>query len=679
MKSVAVRIVAGLLVTLMLAAPARADEVAFNFTNADIEAVIKYVSDFSNKNFLIDSRVKGRVTIVSPKPLPAESAYDVFLSILEVNGFAAVEAGGVTKIVPMAEGKQKGMRVRFGNRTGKGAELVTQIIPLKHADSQQLIQVLKPLVSNNSSLVSYTPGNMLLLTDVADNVRKVVSIIDVLDVSDAVGVRIMALKYASADKVARTLQDIYNRPTPGQQAVASSPVKVIAHNPGNMLIVIAGGAVLPEIIAVVSRLDVQPETDSGRLQVRYLKHANAEEVAKVINQLVTTPTAQATASRALFSGEVRVVAEPATNALLITADPSDIQSVNRIIDKLDIRRLQVLIESLIVEVTGSDSESLGIEWLSGKTFSNNRYSVVGGQNYGTVSSLGGAVGTNTGAAAITAATAALPQGLTVGVVKGSIINGTVSLGGIVQALETMGDANVLSTPNILTMDNEEAEIVVGQNVPFVTGSTSTQGGVANPFQTIERKDIGLTLKVTPQISEGNTVRLQIYQEISSISNDATLAGSASDLITNKRSVKTVALAQNGEMLVLGGLMREDTSSTVRRVPCIGAMPLIGEPFQATANTGRKTNLMVFLRPRIIRSDEDIRTVTQEKYLDIKRLYEEPGPRGTIIYPRKKKPLPPLPEKPAEQHREASEPSVSQVILKPGDKAIGQAAGHTPEQ
>ena len=400
--------------------------------------------------------------------------------------------------------------------------------------------------------------------------------------------------------------------------------------------VVAAPQLLNEVASMVKLLDIQPKPDSGRLQVRYLKHANAEDVAKVLNELVGGQSGvKSGQGRALFAGSVKVVAEPATNALLITADPTDITAVNGIIDKLDVRRLQVLVEALIVEVTGDNSEQLGIEWLSGKSFNGDSISVVGGQNYGNVSTFGQAIVDSGGTNLATSAAAALGQGLTVGVLQGSLAGGTVTLGALVRALETTGVANVLSTPNILTMDNEEAEIIVGQNVPFVTGQNSTQGGTANPFQTIERKDIGLTLRVKPQISEGDTVRLEIYQEVSSIST----ASGASDLITNKRSVKTVALAKHGQMLVLGGLMREDTSETVRKVPCIGSVPVIGEAFKFTDNTRRKVNLMIFLRPRIIRTDDDIKNITNEKYSTIKSLYEEAASEGTILFPRQPKVLP----------------------------------------
>jgi len=616
--------------------PAQAKDITLNFKDADIRAVIEFVSSFSGKNFLVDNRVKGNVTIISPTPIPEERAYDVFLSVLEVNGYVAVPSGAVVKILPRAEGKQRPLPV-VKKGSGNSDAMVTQVLPLQHADAQQMVALLTPLISPNSSIVAYPTGNMLLLTDSAANIDRIRQILALVDREDALTVRLFRLKYASADKLANTLTSLYTEQgKPGQ----NTRLKVMAHQPGNILIAVAPPQLIHEVAGVVARLDVQPEHDSGSLQVRYLKHANAEDVAKVLNELIGRQGGAAGQSgKPLFAGDVKIVADPATNALLITADPADIQSVDRIIDKLDIRRLQVLIEALIVEVTGNNAEQLGVEWMSGQTIRNGSASIVGGQNFGTIGTIGGALQQNAGQVGNAAAVAsALPGGLTVGVLKGSLLGGNISLGAIVQALETTGDANILSTPNILTMDNEAAEIIVGQNVPFITGQNSTQGGTAVPFQTIERKDIGLTLKVTPQISEGDTVRLEIYQEVSSISNIGVQTG-ASDLITNKRSVKTVTLAKDRQMLVLGGLMREDNSTTVRRVPCLGAIPVIGEPFQSTTNSRSKTNLMIFLRPTIVRNDDDISTVTQEKYLDIKNIYEQPAPKGTILFPRPKRQLP----------------------------------------
>lgn len=617
-----------LLAVMLWAQAATAKDITLNFKNADIRAFIEFVAGFSGKNFLVDNRVKGNVTIVSPAPISEQEAYDVFLSVLEVNGFATVPSGSVIKIVPRSESKQESLPVHGGKGQRENDAMVTQVIRLQFADAQQLVSLIRPLISPNSHLVAYPRGNMLLLTDSASNIARIKHILTLLDRKDAVGVQLFALKHASADKLATTLTSLY---TGGGAPGSPSSVKALAHQPGNTLVVVAEPQILNEVAGVVERLDVPPESDSGRLQVRYLKHANAEDVAKVLNELVGGTAAQAQ-GKPLFSGDVKVVPEKGGNALLITADPSDIASVDHIIDKLDIRRRQVLVEALIVEVTGNMAQQFGVEWQAGASAVNGKITPLGGTSFNNQA------GVNIQAVSANPAAAA-GGGLAVGAVRGVInLNGTnyLNLVSLARALETKGDANVLSTPNLLTMDNEEAEIIVGKNVPFLTGSTSTQGGVVNPFQTVERKDIGITLRVTPQISEGDTVQLQLYQEISSIAPSVT---GAQDLITNKRSIKTAVLANDGQVIVLGGLMQDDNTASVQRVPCIGAMPILGEPFKFTDNQHTKTNLMVFLKPHIIKSADQIDNLTNQKYSDIRKLYEKPIQGGTIIFPEKPRTMP----------------------------------------
>jgi len=605
-----------------------AEDVTLNFKNADIRAFINFVAGFSHKNFLVDNRVKGNITIVSQTPMSEKEAYNVFLSVLEVNGFATVQAGSVIKVVPRAESKQKSVPVHQGSAL-KNDTMVTQVIRLKYADSQQLVALIRPLISPNSHLVAYPRGNMLLLTDSSSNINRIQQILNLLDRKDAVGVQLFTLKHASADKLASTLSKLY----------PSSPnslngLKIMPQQPGNMLMIVGAPQKINEVASLIERLDIAPESDSGRLQVRYLKHGSAEGIAKVITSLIGGGTPKTPGrGKPLFAGDVKVVADKTTNALLITADPSDMNALNHIIDKLDVRRRQVLVEALIVEVSANVSEQFGMEWrgmgnlLSPKpqAFGGTSFTGAGGANIGTVAAnpLGNAV-----------------SGLAVGVMKGTVTFGGktfLNLGLLARALQAQADTNILSTPNLLTMDNEEAEIIVGQNVPFLTGKNSTQAGLANPFQTIERKDIGLTLRVKPQISEGDTVRLQLYQEISSIANNAGVQGT--DLITNKRSIKTVILANDNQIIVLGGLLRDDTSKSVQRVPCLGSIPILGEPFKFTDNTHRKTNLMVFLKPHIIKSSDQIEALTNQKYMDIKKLYERPIKGGTLLFPQEQKKLP----------------------------------------
>ncbi|MDX8412145.1 MAG: type II secretion system secretin GspD [Mariprofundaceae bacterium] len=629
-----------------------AQEVTLNFRDADIQSVIKFVAEFSGQNFLVDNRVRGKVTVISPKAISSRDAYEVFLSILRINGFAAVPAGEVVKIIPISDGKQAGGEVRSRGKPKASDALITQIVPVESADAQQLVNVLRPLMSPAGNLVAYAPANLLIITEAAVNVRRMMEIVETLDVADVVGFKMFSLRYAAADKMVQTLNELYGRGRAGiaargnkkgQRQIAAE-IKMISYEPANVLIVVAPSNVISEIDSLVTRLDVEPKPDAGRLQVRYLRNANAEDVAKVLTGVITDASAGKSAGKggvlpkAVFSGDVKVTPDPTTNALLILADPVDRDSINKIIDKLDIRRLQVFVEGLIVEVGGDTLKQFGVEWAVGKDFTNAGVAVLGGQNFGSLSSLGSAVGNNTGSALGGAVATALSSGLTAGIIRGSLAGGNATIGGIVRALERNADSNVLSTPNLLMMDNEQAEIIVGQNVPFVTGQNSTQGGTSNPFQTIERKDIGLTLRVTPQISEGDTIRLDLYQEVSSIAPSSTSAD-ASDIITNKRSIKTVVLANDGEIIVLGGLIRDDASESVQKVPCIGSVPILGEPFKFTEITQRKTNLMVFLRPHIINSTDDIKVITQEKYLEIKDLYNQRPTGGTMLFPYGKRELP----------------------------------------
>ena len=611
-----------LVVMLLTAMPAWAGDITLNFKNADIRAFIDFVAGFSGKNFLVDNRVKGTVNIVSPTAVDEIEAYNIFLSVLEINGFAAVDAGSVIKIVPRAEGKQKAVPVHVGNAKSNDA-MVTQVLRLKYANSQQLVALIRPLISPNSHLVAYPRGNMLLLTDSSSNIRRIQQVLKLLDRKDAVGVKIFTLKYASAGKLASTLTKLY--PSAPNSALG---MKAIAHQPGNILVVVAAPQVVNEVASVIEKLDIAPESDSDRLQVRYLKYAKAKNIESVLASLMGTKESP---GKSLFVGDVKVVADEATNALLITADPSDIDAVGRIIDKLDVRRRQVLIEALIVEVSGNSIQRFGVEWMASSGIG------AGVQSFQNIKSVGAGLSTNAALAApanvSTVLTATAPTGLTLGVV-----NKALSIGALLHALESDNDANVLSTPNLLTLDNEEAEIIVGQNVPFITGTSSSTGTAnPNPFQTIERKDIGLTLRVTPQISGDDSVTLDIYQEISSIDTKAGVQGS--DLITTKRSIKTKVLADDGQMIVLGGLMREDVTAKVQRVPCIGSVPLLGEPFKFTENTKTKTNLMVFLKPHIIKSSSYLELITNRKYNNIKELYEHKVEGGTILFPQEQKYMP----------------------------------------
>lgn len=632
-------------VLLAVSVPAAmARDVTLNFKDADIRAFIEFVAGFSGRNFLIDNRVKGKVTIVSPSPVSEAEAYAVFLSVLEVNGFAAVQSGSVVKIVPRAEGVQKPLPVASKAGGEDGDDMLTEVIRLQFADASQLMAILRPLVPPNSNLSVYPNGNMLLMTDSAANIQRIREVVKLLDRNEAMGVKVFMLEHASAEKVSAALTQLYSG-APAQGAMGT--VKAMAYQPGNMLIVVAAPQLLSEVIRMVGKLDISPPSDNERLYVRYLKNADAEDVAKVITSLISgqaaggaVPAGGAAPGKSLFIGDVKVVADPATNALLITADAGDRIAMDSLIDKLDIRRLQVLVEALIIEITASGSQQFGMEFRGLSNPTNGARQAVGGTAF--TNQAGVNINTVMAATGGANATPLNPgNGIAVGVVQGTIAvggNTFYNLGALLRALEAKTDTNVLSTPNILTMDNEEAEIIVGQNVPFLTGTNANNNVQGNLFNTVQRQDVGLTLRVTPQISEGDTIRLKIFQEISSVAPTQANVN-ASDIITNKRSIKTTVLAADGNIVVLGGLMRDDNTRGVQRVPCLGSIPLISEPFKFTENSRTKTNLMVFLKPHIIRSRQDLQGITEEKYRDVQDVYDKQKYEGTILFPQKKTPLP----------------------------------------
>lgn len=621
---------------MMSVPPAQARDITFNFKDADIHAFIKYIADLTGKDFLVDSRVKGKINIISPKPIPEKDVYNVFLSVLEVNGYVAIPSGSVIKIIPRIEGKQQALPV-VGTQAPNTEAMITQVLRLQYADAKQLVPMLRPLLSRNSQIEAYPRGNMLVVTDSADNILRIQRIIAMLDRKESIGMHVFRLKHVSSDRIASIITNLYQ----GQpQQAGGTQLKAIPYQPGNMLVVVGMPQSVNEVAGIVRKLDVAPRTNTGRLQVRYLKFADAKNVAKILNSISSRnkSSSMAPTSKALFAGSVKVVADPPLNAILITADPNDIAAVDSIVDKLDIRRKQVLVEALIVEVTTNMAQQFGIEWRAMNNPNSSKVSPFGGTAFSN------SAGTNINSVAANPFSAG--NGMMVGIVKGTVTfagQTFLNLGALARALEEKVDTNVLSTPDLLTMDNEEAKIVVGQNVPFLTGSYAQSASIAggttsvNPFQTIQRKDIGLTLKIKPHISAGNTVRLDLYQEISSIDTNPGVA--SADIITNKRSIKTVVLANNSQIIVLGGLMQDTNSTDVQQVPCIGAAPIIGEAFKYTTHSRKKTDLLVFLKPVIISSNNDISGITSQKYYDIKKLYEQPVKGGTIIFPEVKKHMP----------------------------------------
>jgi general secretion pathway protein D len=606
--------------------------VTINFVNADIPSVVKAIGERTGKSFIIDPRVTGSINIISPSPVSKELAYQILLSTLRVHGFAAIEEHGVVKIVPEADAKTQGAVI---DRTTaiSGDRVVTQVFQLQNESAAQLVTVLRPLVAPNNFIGAYPGNNTLVITDYAENVKRIAKIIASIDLPTSTEVQVLKLTHASAVDVANLLTRLMPEANANPMVPGSQPKLAIGVEPRTNSLVLRADtpALVTRVRTLVAGIDI-PTAANGNINVVYLRNAEATKLAETLRGLLSggssttnpsSPSVSANAGSAGISGTTAattsggstsssIQAYAATNSLVIVAPDHVYNSLRTVIDKLDARRAQVMVEALIVEVSTSIASEFGIQWQDlsglGRTASNGSTQIIGGTNFGST-------GTNIISSASNLST--LGQGLNVGVVRGSITIGgqtVVGLTGLARALEADTKNNVLSKPNILTLDNEEAKIVVGQNVPFVTGNytTTSASSSTSPFQTIERKDVGLTLKVTPQVAEGGAVKLKVYSEISSVQASNSAIKSA-DLITNKRSVESTILADDGEILVIGGLISDDTKNNESKVPLLGDIPVIGNLFKYQTKNRDKTNLMVFLRPYVLRDAKASHQVTSDRY------------------------------------------------------------------
>jgi len=618
----AVALAAGLALsgTLGMSAAYAQDTITMSFVNADIRSVVETIGKATGKNFIIDPRVTGNMNIVSQTPVTKELAYEILLSALRVHGYAAIEERGAIKIIPEADAKTGG-GVIAPSALIKGDRIVTQVFALQNESAAQLATVLRPLVAQNNFIGAYPGNNTLVITDYASNVERIRKIITAIDVPGSSDLQTIRLQHGSAVDVANMIVRLMpeasaNPSNPGAPAKLSVGVEPRT----NALVVRADSpALITRIRALVAQIDT-PTAAHGNINVVYLKNAEATKVAETLRGLlggssaatsVVNPsgaTQQPTAGATTSAPSSNIQAYVATNSLVIIAPDHVYNSLRSVIDKLDQRRAQVYVEALIVEVTSSVAAEFGIQWQDLTGINRSGTQVIGGTNFG-------GSGTNIISGAQNIGT--VGQGLNIGVVRGTVnlpgIGTVLNLGALARALENDQRANVLSTPNILTLDNEEAKIVVGQNVPFVTGSfTQTTGSSTNPFQTIERKDIGLTLRVTPQVAEGGAVKLKVFQEVSSVVPTSSSVRSA-DLITNKRSIESTVLVDDGQTVVIGGLISDDTKNGDSRVPLLGDIPVIGNLFKYQTRSREKTNLMVFLRPLVIRDGKGAAQLTGSRY------------------------------------------------------------------
>jgi general secretion pathway protein D len=614
-------------------------ELTLNFVNADIDSVIKAVSQLTGKNFLVDPRVKGTINIVSGKPVSRALAYQVLVSALRLQGFAVIEGATITKVLPEVDVKnQAGPLVGKGG--ARGEQVVTQVFQVRYESAAQLAIALKPLVGTNYSISSHPNSNALVITDTADNLKRLEKILAAIDVPHGEDPQVITLKNASAVDVAATISRLFAQGAQGAQpGQTPRTLQVVAEPRTNRIIMRTDDpTLLMRARALVTELD-QGDTASANIRVVPLKYADATKVAQTLRAILgsggaatnasTQPTATAngqamsntpgqaipnfqnaqTDQNALQAGNT-IQADTATNSLIVIAPESVYRNLRNVIDLLDKRRAQVYIEALVVELTSDKGAEFGIQWQDFTGMgAGNKTSLVGGVNFG---------GTGQNILSVAQSPATIGKGFNIGIVKGTVnipgIGVINNLGVLARFLESENKANILSTPNIMTLDNEEAKIIIGQNVPFVTGSYSNTGGnngSVSPFQTYERKDVGLTLKVKPQITEGGVVRIQIYQEASSV--QATTTSNSAGPTTNKRSLETHVMVDDGSIIALGGLIEDSMSNGEDKVPFLGDAPLVGGLFRYETKSRKKTNLMVFIRPHIVRDTADYQERSQALY------------------------------------------------------------------
>ena len=616
-------------------------DLQLNFKDAEIDAVVGAFGHFLNKTFIIDPRVRGKITLETPRAVQPQEAYALLQTALRVQGFATVESGSIIRVVPEADAKLQPGPVSVGNTPlARGDAIVTQIFRLNYESASNMIAALRPLISQNNTITAIPGSNSLVITDYAANLQRLARIIATLDSPSTNEVEVVTVRHAVASDIAVMVGRLLDDTQRGAAQDPGQRVTVFADPRLNAVMIRAASAAKINLAkSLIARLD-QPSTQPGNVNVVYLRNAEAVKLAEVLKSVLSgsdggasvaaraapqavpsagaaaaanQPGAAATASgpsSVTFSGGgATIAADATTNSLIITAPEAIYRNLRTVIDRLDTRRAQVYIESLIVEITSENAAEFGIQWQS-LTKGGSRNTVIGGTNFG------GAGAGNIVSAATNPASALAGGGLNVGVIAGGTpitIAGQqiLNIGLLVRALETQSKVNILATPNLLTLDNEEARIVIGQNVPFITGQFAQTGGGAgaSPFQTIERKDVGTTLRVKPQVSESGTVKLQIFQESSSLGSVTRPEG----IITNRRAIESSVLVDDGQIVVLGGLIEDRVSGDTEGVPGLSSIPLLGNLFKYDKRKREKTNLLVFLRPVIIRSADNLYGVTSDRY------------------------------------------------------------------
>jgi len=592
--------------------------VAIEFDNVDILIFIKFISELTGKNFVVDKAVRGKVTIISPKKISVKEAYKVFESILEVHGFTTVPAGSIIKIVPAIQARTKDIETRLRKgAVGPEDKVVTQLIPLKYADPDHLKRLFAPLISKSSVVVSYPPTGMLIVTDVLSNIGRLLRIIDVIDV-EGIGeeISVVPLEHASATVLARSLNTVFQRTRSSVRklkkgvvvSTGSSLIRIVPDERTNVLVILASEDDTLRIRQLISLLDKETPRGEGDIRVYYLQNANAEDLAKV---LMAIPSKQAKNTKKgkspVVSKEVQIVADKATNSLVITSDKKDYLVLEDVIKKLDVARRMVYIEALIMEVSVDKDFDLGTEWRIGESIGHH-----GGDNR-EVGAFGGSTPGQSFFPTVTNGVVSLPTGFSLGVLGEGITIGGIqfpTIGAVIRAFQNDSDIHILSTPQIMTTDNEEAEIHVGENRPFLTRKDTSETGI--DYSNYEFKDVGVTLTITPQINQERFVRLKISQETSQVVSETVLGLPT----TLKRTAKTTVIIKDGNTVVIGGLIDKTMNESTYKVPILGDIPLLGWFFKSKSRSKDKTNLFIFLTPHIIENPAEARKVYQEKKKEI---------------------------------------------------------------
>lgn len=700
----------------------REDRFSLNFVNADIDAVVRAIGSFTNQTFVVDPRVRGTISLVSPEPLSAKDAKNALLAALRLQGFTIVESGGVARVLPENDAKVQAESVdprRAMNQSDNA--IVTQVFQLNYESATALVPVLRPLIAPNNTIAAYPNNNTLVITDYADNLQRIARIIASIDGPYSGDLEVVPLKYALAVDLAAILGRMLDEGNRGIGAAvdAGQRLSVMADPRTNSLLLRTPSKARMNLArALIAKLD-QPTKQPGNVWVVYLKNAEAAKLAKTLQAVLSSsPISDNSSSSGLSSlsggglgetsntnnstrnitngspglgggssfgastgssseqlsaasGNVElnsggiVQADPSTNSLIITAPEPIYRNLRSIIEKLDVRRAQVFVESLIVEVSTDKAAEFGIQFQGLSGVNSDGVSVIGGTNFndpGSGSNILGAA-TNLGS---------VGRGLNIGVIDGQVNIpgiGTISnLGFLARALESKANANILSTPNILTLDNEEAKIVIGQNVPFITGQFTNTGGngaTVNPFQTIERQDVGLTLRVKPQVSEGGIVKLGIFQEVSSVVDATNVSG----IITNKRSIESNVLVESGNIIVLGGLVEDRVTGNEEKVPGLGDLPVLGQFFRYDNRRRQKTNLMVFLRPVVVRNEDQAQSIVTNRYDYMRQLQQNSQPEQRFGLPNMEAPVLPS-RRPADPARPGNAPqSGDSINLTPSNRIL----------